>query len=58
MHLQETSSSVSSEVVFYKHRSKTMNEKAERINGWAAMLGVVAAMGSYAATGQLIPGIW
>ena len=35
-----------------------MNEKAERINGRAAMLGVVAAMGSYAVTGQLIPGIW
>ena len=30
-----------------------MNEKAERINGWAAMIGVMAAMGSYAATGQL-----
>tara|TARA_B100000965_G_scaffold403894_1_gene433220 strand:+ start:11304 stop:11462 length:159 start_codon:yes stop_codon:yes gene_type:complete len=42
-----------------KHnRRKTMNETAERINGWAAMIGVVAAMGSYAATGQLIPGIW
>jgi len=39
-------------------RRKTMNEKAERINGWAAMIGVIAAMGSYAATGQLIPGIW
>ena len=37
---------------------KTMNEKAERINGWAAMLGVVAAMGSYAVSGQIIPGIW
>ena len=35
-----------------------MNEKAERVNGWAAMLGVVAAIGSYAVTGQLIPGIW
>ena len=37
-----------------------MNESAERINGWAygVMLGVVAAMGSYAVTGQLIPGIW
>ena len=35
-----------------------MTEQAERINGWAAMLGVVAAMGSYAVTGQLIPGIW
>ena len=35
-----------------------MNEKAERINGWAAMIGVAAAMGSYAVSGQLIPGIW
>jgi len=34
------------------------NEKAERINGWAAMLGIVAALGSYALTGQVIPGIW
>ena len=41
-----------------KHRSKTMNERAERINGWAAMIGIMAAMGSYAATGQIIPGIW
>jgi len=39
-------------------RRKTMNERAERINGWAAMIGIVAAMGSYAATGQIIPGIW
>ena len=35
-----------------------MNENAERINGWAAMLGVVAALGSYALTGQIIPGVW
>ena len=33
-----------------------MNENAERINGWAAMIGVIAAMGSYAVTGQIIPG--
>ena len=39
-------------------RRKTMNENAERINGWAAMIGIVAAMGSYALTGQIIPGIW
>lgn len=31
---------------------------AERINGWAAMLGVVAALGAYATTGQLIPGVF
>ena len=41
-----------------KLRRKKMNEKAERINGWAAMIGVMAAMGSYAATGQIIPGVW
>jgi len=35
-----------------------MNERTERINGWAAMLGVVAALGAYALTGQVIPGIW
>jgi hypothetical protein len=35
-----------------------MNERAERINGWAAMLGVIAAMGAYAVTGQVIPGVW
>ena len=35
-----------------------MNETAERINGWAAMIGVIAAMGRYALTGQIIPGIF
>ena len=35
-----------------------MNEKAERINGWAARLGIVAALGAYTTTGQLIPGIF
>ena len=37
---------------------RIMNEKAERTNGWAAMLGIIAAMGAYATTGQIIPGIW
>jgi len=40
------------------NRRKTMNQNAERINGWAAMLGVIAAIGAYASTGQIIPGIW
>ena len=35
-----------------------MNERAERINGWAAMIGVIAAMGAYTLTGQIIPGVW
>jgi hypothetical protein len=34
------------------------NEKAEKLNGRAAMLGVIAALGAYALTGQIIPGIW
>ena len=31
---------------------------AERTNGWAAMLGFVAAVGAYATTGQIIPGVF
>lgn len=38
--------------------NKIFNEKAERINGWAAMIGFIAAVGSYLTTGQIIPGIW
>lgn len=37
---------------------ETHNEKAEKLNGRLAMLGVMAALGSYAVTGQMIPGIW
>ena len=38
--------------------TETHNEKAERLNGRLAMLGVIAALGAYAVTGQIIPGIW
>ena len=38
--------------------SVTHNEKAEKLNGRAAMLGIIAALGAYAVTGQVIPGIW
>jgi hypothetical protein len=34
------------------------NERAELLNGRLAMLGFVAAIGAYALTGQIIPGIW
>ena len=37
---------------------KLMTPEAERFNGWAAMLGFVAALGAYATTGQIIPGIF
>ncbi len=33
-----------------------MTPEAERFNGWAAMLGFVAAVGAYVSTGQIIPG--
>lgn len=36
----------------------THNERAEMLNGRLAMLGVIAAIGSYVVTGQLIPGIY
>ena len=36
----------------------TMNDNAEIQNGRWAMLGIVAALGAYATTGQLIPGIF
>ena len=34
------------------------NENAEKLNGRLAMLGVMAALGAYALTGQIIPGVW
>lgn len=34
------------------------NENAERLNGRLAMLGVIAALGAYALTGQIIPGVF
>jgi hypothetical protein len=33
-------------------------EKAEKWNGRAAMIGVIAALLNYASTGQVIPGLW
>ena len=38
--------------------NETHNERAEKLNGRLAMLGVIAAIGAYAVTGQLIPGIF
>ena len=36
----------------------TQNEIAEQLNGRVAMLAIIAALGAYALTGQMIPGIW
>ncbi len=34
------------------------SQKSEKLNGRLAMLGVMAALGAYAVTGQIIPGVW
>ena len=34
------------------------NDKAEKLNGRAAMIGFIAAVGAYFTTGQVIPGVW
>ena len=36
----------------------TMNDNAEIQNGRWAMIGILAALGAYATTGQIIPGIF
>ena len=41
-----------------KTGAKLMTPEAERFNGCAAMLGFVAAVGAYATTGNIIPGIF
>jgi hypothetical protein len=38
--------------------TKIFTETAERWNGRLAMIGFVAAAGSYLATGQIIPGVF
>ena len=43
------------------NKTKTVEKEkqvAETINGRFAMLGLVAAVGAYATTGQIIPGIF
>ena len=45
-------------MTFDEKYTESHNEKAERLNGRFAMLGVIAALGAYAVTGQIIPGVW
>lgn len=48
------------EPTMYTDENYTVNHntKAEKLNGRLAMLGVIAALGAYATTGQLIPGVF
>tara|TARA_Y100001933_G_scaffold185526_1_gene184426 strand:- start:167 stop:361 length:195 start_codon:yes stop_codon:yes gene_type:complete len=43
-------------VILINNLITIMTPEAERFNGWAAMLGFVAAVGAYVSTGQIIPG--
>jgi len=43
--------------MYVKEITVTHNERAEQLNGRLAMLGVIAAIGAYLTTGQLIPGV-
>ena len=45
-------------IMSYKEVEETTYERAEKVNGRAAMLGVIAAIGAYCITGQLIPGVF
>lgn len=37
---------------------ETQAELAEKLNGRLAMVGIIAAIGAYAMTGQIIPGVF
>ena len=43
-------------LLYINYFLRPMTPEAERFNGWAAMLGFVAAVGAYVTTGQIIPG--
>lgn len=45
-------------ITFDEKYTVNHNERAEQLNGRFAMMGVIAALGAYAVTGQIIPGIW
>lgn len=45
-------------ITFEEKYTVSHNERAEQLNGRLAMLGVIAAIGAYVTTGQLIPGVF
>ena len=49
---------INSQFTIHTKEEKLMTPEAERFNGWAALLGFVAAVGAYATTGQIVPGIF
>ncbi len=43
---------------YSNQQQETIMENGEKLNGRLAMIGIVAAMGTYALTGQIIPGLF
>ena len=44
--------------IMEREEQNILMHDAEELNGRLAMIGVIAALGAYATTGQLIPGIF
>jgi len=45
--------------MYYSNQpQESIMENGEKLNGRLAMIGIVAAIGTYAATGQIIPGLF
>tara|TARA_R100001443_G_scaffold4405_1_gene12918 strand:+ start:3334 stop:3510 length:177 start_codon:yes stop_codon:yes gene_type:complete len=44
--------------IMQREEQNILMHDAEELNGRLAMIGVMAALGAYATTGQLIPGIF
>ena len=44
--------------IMEREEQNILMHDAEELNGRLAMIGIIAALGAYATTGQLIPGIF
>ena len=44
--------------IMNENEENFLMEQAERTNGQLAMIGIVAALGAYITTGQIIPGVF
>ena len=44
--------------IMHQEEENFIMQNAEELNGRVAMLGIVAALGAYITTGQIIPGIF
>ena len=49
---------IKSNLLIMEFAKKFMTEKAEKLNGKVAMLGMFALVGAYYFTGQIVPGVF